>query len=440
MVNNNYKRLKFDIIRLLNRAKNRVDQVEISAGIETGFSVDVRLGMVETLEHHCDNSVDITVYSKQRMGRASTSDLSFEAMEIAFDKACEVAKFTQEDSYAGLADVVEMAINYPNLSLYHPWEITPKEAIKLAIECESVALRYDSRIFSDGATLNTYEYFRVYANSYGFLGYYPSTVHSMSCSLLAKQNNQMQRDHDYTLNRSPTELLSIDLIAERVAKKTISRLGARKITTRKCPVIFHASVAKGIWQSLVAAIQGSNLYRDASFLCSQLHQQIFPKFITIYQEPHLIGGIGSAPFDENGVKTRKVNYVENGVLTNYVLGTYSARKLGMKTTGNAGGVFNLFITSGGKDLVDLFKEMQTGFLVTELMGQGINLLTGNYSRGAFGYWIENGDIQYPVEEVTISGNLKEMFRKIKAVANDVDFRSNIKTGSILIEEMIVAGK
>ncbi|AKQ33417.1 PmbA protein [Candidatus Coxiella mudrowiae] len=438
---NNQEKLQFDILRLLDRAKKRVDQVEISAGIETGFSVDVRLGAVETVEHHRENSLDITIYHQQRTGSASTSDLSFEAMETAFDKACTIAQFTQEDPYAGLADVADMALDYPNLTLYHPWQITPKEAIELAIECETVARKYDPRIKnSDGATVNTYDSFRIYANSHGFLGHYPSTIHSMSCSLVAEQNNQMQRDHDYTLARSSDKLLPINLIAQHVAEKTIRRLGARKITTRRCPIIFDAPVAKGMWRSLISAIQGSNLYRDASFLCGQLHQQIFPKFITIYQEPHLPGEIGSAPFDENGVKTRKINYVENGVLTNYILDAYSARKLGMKTTGNAEGVFNLFITAGDKDLIDLFKEMQTGLFVTDLMGQGVNLLTGNYSRGAFGYWIENGEIQYPVEEITISGNLKEMFKQIQVAANDIDPRSSIKTGSILIEQMTVAGE
>lgn len=437
----NQEKLQSDIVRLLDRAKKRVDQVEISVSIQMGFLVNVRLGAVETIEHHYKNSLDIKIYHQQRTGSASTSNLSFEAMEIAFDKACTIAQFTQEDPYVGLADAADLALDYPNLMLYHPWKITPKEAIELAIECETLARKYDPRIKnSNGATVNTYDLFRMYGNSHEFLGHYPSTLHSMSCSLVAEQNNQMQRDHDYTLARSSDKLLPIDLIAQHVAEKTIRRLGARKIRTRRCPIIFDAPVAKEMWQSLIAAIQGSNLYRDASFLSGQLHQQILPKFITIYQDPHLPGEIGSAPFDESGVKTQKINYVENGVLTNYILNTYSARKLGMKTTGNAGGVFNLFITPDNKDLIDLFKEMQTGLFVTELMGPGVNLLTGNYSRGAFGYWIENGEIQHPVEEITISGNLKEMFKQIQAAANNIDPRSRIKTGSILIEQMTVAGE
>ena len=438
---NNQKKLQSNIFRLLDCAKKRVDQIEISASIKAGFSVEARLGNVETVEHHRDNSLDITVYHRHRTGSASTSNLSFEAMKTAFDKAFTIAQFTQEDPCSGLADVAEMAIDYPNLALFHSWLITPQEAIKLAIECETAARKYDPRIKnSDGATVNTYSSFKIYANSHGFLGHYPSTIHSISCSLVAEQNNQMQRDHDYTLARSPDKLSPISLVAQHTAEKTIRRLGAKKITTRQCPIILHASMAKSLLRSFVLAIQGSNLYRDASFLCGQLHQEIFPKFITIYQEPHLMGEIGSAPFDKNGVKTRKINYVENGTLTNYILDTYSARKLGMKTTGNAGGVFNLFVTTSNKKLIDLFKEMQTGLFITELMGQGVNLLTGNYSRGAFGYWIENGEIQYPVEEITISGNMKEMLKQIQAVANDIDPHSSIKTGSVLIEQMTVAGE
>lgn len=438
---NNQKKLQSDILRLLDHLKKRADQIEISASIETGFSVEARLGNVETVEHHRKNSLDLTVYHRNRTGSASTSDLSFQAMEIAFDKACTVSHFTQEDPCSGLADIADMAIDYPNLALFHSWLITPQEAIKLAIECETAARKHDLRIKnSDGVAVNTYSSFKIYANSHGFLGYYPSTMHSISCSLVAEQNNQMQRDYEYTLARSPDKLSPIGFIAQHAAEKTIRRLGAKKIKTRKCPVILHASMAKSLLRSFVSAIQGGNLYRDASFLCGQLHQEIFPKFVTIYQEPHLLGEIGSTPFDGNGVKTQKINYVENGNLTNYILDTYSARKLGIKSTGNAGGVFNLFITTGNKHLIDLFKEMQTGLFVTELMGQGVNLLTGNYSRGAFGYWIEHGEIQYPVEEITISGNMKEMLKQIQAVANDIDFRSNIKTGSVWIGQMTVSGE
>ncbi|PNT87031.1 metalloprotease PmbA [Coxiella burnetii] len=435
------KQLQANIFHLLERGKKRVDQIEISATIETGFSVDVRLGDVETLEHHRKNSMDITVYHQQRTGNACTSDLSLEAMERAFEKASAMTQFTQEDPCAGLADANQMARDYPDLVLSHPWNITPKQAISLAIECETLARNHDPRIKqSEGANLSTYRIFNIYGNSHGFLGYYPSTWHTLGCELIAEQDRFMQRDHDYTLARDPKKLSSIETIAIQTAEKTIRRLGARRLSTRQCPVIFNAPVARSVLRSFISAISGSNLYRGTSFLQNQLHQQIFPEFVSIYQDPHLPGEIGSTPFDESGVKTRKINFVENGVLTHYVLGTYSAKKLAMETTGNSGGVYNLFITTGDKNLTGLLKEMQCGLLVTELMGQGVNLITGNYSRGAFGFWIENGEIQYPVEEITIAGNLKDMFKQIQLIGNDIDPRGNIKTGSILIEQMTVAGE
>ncbi|QHG92381.1 metalloprotease PmbA [Coxiella endosymbiont of Amblyomma sculptum] len=436
------KKLQSDLLLLLDYARKRVDQVEISVNINRGFSVGVRLGRVETIEHHQENSLNITVYHQQHVGSASISDLSLTKMKFAFDKACVISQFTQADRCTGLEDSREMAMNYPNLRLAHPWLSSPEEAINLAVKCETAARKYDFRIKnSDGVVVNTYNSFRIYTNSHEFLGYYPSTIHSISCSLVAEQYGQMQRDYDYTIARNPDKLLPINVLAQRVAEKTIHRLGAKKIRTRCCPIIFHAPIAKGLLKLFVSSIQGRNIYRKTSFLCDHLNRKIFPEFSSVYQEPHLLEEFGSMPFDRIGVKTKKMNFVQNGVLMHYVLDTYSARKLGMKTTGNSGGVFNLFITTGNKSLGDLFAEMQTGLFVTELMNQGVdNLLTGNYSRGAFGYWIENGMIQHPVEEIVISGNLREMFENIQAVANDVDHRGNIKTGSILIEQMTIAGK
>ena len=435
------KQLQSDILCFLENARRQVDQIEISAVIEIGFSIDVRLGDVETLEHHHKSSLNITVYHQQHTGSASTSDLSLKSIKKTFDKASMISKYTQEDACAGLADIDQMATDYPDLNLFHPWIITKKEAINLAVECETLAKNQDSRITqSKGVNLSTYDIFKIYANSHGFIGYYPLTWHSLSCELIAEQNHSMQCGYDYTIARNPQKLLSIETIAKRTIKKTISRLGAKRLTTRRCPVIFHALVARSLIRSLILAISGSNLYRGTSFLQNQLHQQIFPEFITIYQDPHLPSEIGSAPFDENGIKTQKINYIENGVLTNYVLGTYSARKLGMKSTGNSGGVYNLFITPSDKNLNDLLKQMQDGLLLIELMGQGVDLITGNYSRGAFGFWVEKSEIQYPVEEITVAGNLKDMFKQVQYVGNDVDPRSNIKTGSILIENMTVAGK
>lgn len=434
------RQLQTNILHLLNQAENRVDQIEISAIMETGFSVDVRLGNVETLEYHHKNALNVTVYHQKRTGHASTSDLSLDAMEKTLEKTSVMTQFTQEDSCAGLADNNQMARDYPDLSLFHPWKITPKEAIELAIECELLAKNQDPRIKqSEGVNLSTYNIFKIYANSHGFIGQYPSTWHSLNCKLIAEQNRSMQRDSDYTVARDPKNLSSIEILAKQAAKKTIRRLGAKRLSTRQCPVIFHAASARSLLQSLISAISGSNLYRGTSFLQNQLHQPILPEFVTVYQNPHLPGEIGSAPFDENGVKTQKINYVENGLLTHYVLGTYSARKVGMETTGNSGGVYNLFTTTSDKNLNDLLKEMQCGLLVTELMGQGLNLITGNYSRGAFGFWIENGEIQYPAEEITVAGNLKDMLKQIQLIGNDIDFRGNIKIGSILIEQMIIAG-
>ena len=435
------KQLRSDILCLLDQTKKQVDQVEINAIIEVGFSVGVRLGDIETIEHHHKSSLNITVYHRQRTGNASTSDTSLEAIKRAFKKAAIMTQFTQEDACAGLADVDQMARDYPDLDLFHPWAITTKKAINLAMECEMLAKNQNSRIKqSKGVHLSTYNIFNIYANSHGFIGYYPSTWHSLSCELIAEKNHLMQCGYDYTIARNPKKLSSTETIAKRTAENAVRRLGAKRLSTRQCPVIFHALVARSLIHSLISAINGSNIYRGASFLRNQLHQQIFPKFITIYQDPHLLSEIGSIPFDENGVKTQKINYIENGILTNYALGTYSARKLDMKSTGNAGGVYNLFITPSNKNLNDLLKQMQNGLLLTELIGHSIDLITGNYSRGAFGFWVEKGEIQYPVEEITIAGNLKDMFRQVQCISNDIDPRGNIKTGSILIEHMTVAGE
>lgn len=437
---NKQEKLKSDILYFLEDAEKQVDQIEVSAVIEIGFSVDVRLGDVETFEQHHKNSLNVTVYHQQRTGNVSTSNLSLKSIKQVFHKASVMSKFSQEDACTGLANVDEMAIDYQDLKLFYPWIITKREAINLAIECETIAKNQDSRIQSKRVNVSTYSIFKIYANSHGFIGYYPSTLHSVSCELIAKQNRLMQCGYDYTIARNPKKLLSTEIIAKKTVEKTISRLGARRLSTRQSPVIFHALVASSLIRFLIAAINGSNLYRGASFLQNQLHQQIFPEFITIYQNPHLPSEIGSMPFDENGVKTQKINYIENGILTNYVLGTYSARKLGMKSTGNSGGVYNVFITNSNKNLNDLLQQMQHGLLLTELMGQSVDLTTGNYSQGAFGFWVEKGEIQYPVEEITVASNLKDMFKRIQYIGNDIDSRSNIKTGSILIENMIIAGK
>lgn len=417
-----------------------VDDAEVSLSQEKGFAVTARDGDVETLEHHQDKGLMITVYKDQRTGSASTSDLSKDSIYSSLQKAISIAKFSGQDPFAGIADADDLAMHYPDLSLYHPWQLTPEQAIQMAIECEAIARKEDTRITrSEGANINTFELLRVYGNTHGFIGHYPMTNHSISCSVVAEQNEMMQRDYEYSASRTPQGLDDISYIAKRAAQKTVQRLGARKIKTQNCPVIFESSMAKNILGSFISAISGGHLYRRASFLLDHLHQKIFPEHVDIYQEPHLLGALGSSPFDSDGVKTADLYYIKNGILESYALGSYSARKMGMKTTGNAGGVHNLSIKHSDLSLAKLFKEMGKGLFVTELMGQGINMITGDYSRGASGYWIENGEIQFPVEEITIAGNLKTMFLNLAAVANDVDRRGNVRTGSILLEHVKIGG-
>jgi len=438
----NQKQLQTLADQILTRARELgVDQAEVTATLETGFSATARQGDVETLEHHQNRSLDVTVYREHRAGTVSTSDFSLESIQAAVQKACSIAKFTGEDPYLGLPDCDLLAHDYPDLHLYHPWNITPKAAIDLAISCETSAVNQDKRInHSEGATVNTFDTLEMFANSSGFFGTYQKSEHSLSCSLVADENGEMAREHEYTLSRDPSQLLDPQIVANSVVEKTLKRLGSKRLKTQRCPVIFHAPVAKTLLGHFVSAITGVNLYRGISFLLNQLEKPIFPNFITIHQNPHAKSEIGSVPFDSDGVKTKRLNYVEDGALLNYSLGTYSGRKLGMKTTGNSGGVHNLVINHADKNLQQLLRDMGTGLLVTELIGQGVSIVSGNYSRGAFGFWVENGEIQYPVHEITIASNLKDMFKGIQCIANDVDHRHNVKTGSILLESMMVAGE
>lgn len=427
---------------LLEKAKQAgATQAEVAASTDKGFSVTIRMGEVETIEHHQDKGIGMTVYFGHRSGSASTSDLSPDALRATLEKACNIARYTGEDIYSGLADAELMAYHYPNLDLYHPWRITPDHAIELALQCEAKARAIDKRITnSEGASVSTHEHARVYGNSHGFIGHYSATRHTMSCSLIATDGHDMQRDYDYTTARDTVDLKSIDALAKTTASRTIHRLGARKLSTREAPVIFAADEAKGLLASFVSAISGGNLYRKASFLLDHLNKPIFPAQIQISENPHLHKAMGSSPFDSEGVRTQARDIIKDGILMGYVLGSYSARKLNMQSTGNADGVHNLSINTSDKNLAELLKEMGTGLLVTELIGQGINLVTGDYSRGAFGYWVEHGEIQYPVHEITIAGNLKNMFSNIIAVGKDVDHRGNIHTGSIWIDKMMIAGE
>lgn len=426
---------------ILKEAKrNGADQAEVSVDANQGFSVSAREGEVETIEYNQDKMIDITVYIGNRTGSAGISDLQPQAIKSAVEAACHIAKFTDEDEASGIADKAELAFDYPKLDLNCPWSITVEEAIEIACQCEREALAYDKRIMvSEETRVGTVDAVTVYANSHGFEGLYPSTQHEISCVLVAKDGDEMQRDYSYTIAVDPSQLDSVSKIARDAADRAVQRLGARRVATAKVPVIYSAEAARSLIGYFAHAIQGSSLYRKSSFLLDQLDQRIFPSFVQIKEQPHLARALGSAPFDDDGVATRANVFVEDGILRSYSLDVYSARKLNMKSTGNSGGFHNLTIELGNKDLAALQKSMGKGLLITEMMGQGVNLLTGDYSRGASGFWIENGEIQFPVNEVTVAGNLKEMFARIAEVGNDLDKRGNIRTGSILIEEIMIAG-
>ncbi|MCX7097591.1 MAG: metalloprotease PmbA [Methylococcales bacterium] len=435
-------RLKSIVQSLLDEAKQQgATAAEAGLSQENGLSVSARLGEVETIEHHCDQGLGITVYFGQRKGSASTSDLSPASIKETVSAACSIARYTSEDSYAGLPEKALLATEFPDLDLNHPWDIGVDGAIALAIECEDAARQYHEEITnSEGATVNTHQGIHVMGNSLGFLQGYISTRHSLSCSVLAQRDDSMQRDYWYSVSRNALNLESAADIGTKAAERALRRLAGRTLSTRQCPVLYSAEVASGLLASFIGAISGGSLYRKSSFLLDALGSQVFPEFMHIYEQPHLLAALGSAAYDGEGVATKTRDLVSGGVLQSYVLSSYSARKLGLQSTGNAGGVRNLTVTPGALDFTDLLRQMDTGLLVTELMGQGVNMVTGDYSRGAAGFWVERGEIQYPVEEITIAGNLKDIYKNLLAVGNDVDYRGNIRTGSILVEQMSIAGE
>lgn len=435
-------RLKAIVQSLLDEAKQQgATAAEAGLSQENGLSVSARLGEVETIEHHCDQGLGITVYVGQRKGSASTSDLSPASIKETVAAACSIARYTSEDSYAGLPEPELLATEFPDLDLNHPWQLSVDEAIARAIECEDAARHYHAEISnSEGATVNTHQGIHVMGNSLGFLQGYSSTRHSLSCSVLAQRGDSMQRDYWYSVSRNAQNLESGIDIGTKAAQRALRRLEGRSLSTRQCPVLYSAEVASGLLSSFIGAISGGSLYRKSSFLLDALGTRVFPEFIHIYEQPHLLGALGSAAYDGEGIATKTRDLVSGGILQSYVLSTYSARKLGLHSTGNAGGVRNLTITPGALDFAGLLQQMDTGLLVTELMGQGVNMVTGDYSRGAAGFWVERGEIQYPVEEITIAGNLKDMYKNLVAVGNDVDYRGNIRTGSILLDKMSIAGE
>lgn len=420
--------------------KSGADQAEVSISTNKGYSVSAHNGDVETVEYHQDKVLEISLLKNKRVGAASLSDFRPEAIQEAVQAASHIAKYTDVDPASGLADKSEIAFGYKPIAMGRPWGLPVEEAIQLAIQCEREAKAYDKRIINaEQATVTTSDVEYVYANSLNFLGSYAYSRHEMSCILIGKEGKSMERDYDYTTSALPEELTSVSSIARRAAEKTIKRLGARKLRTLKAPVIFLAEEARGLIGHFSASIAGGSIYRKASFLVDQLGQKIFPDFMSIQEFPHLPNALGSAPFDDNGVATRENQFIQDGILASYALSVYSARKLGLKTTGNGGGFHNLTVSTGKLNLQELIKKMDKGLLVTETMGQGVNLITGDYSRGVGGFWVENGEIQYPVHEITVASRLQEMFAKIVDVGNDLDLRGNVRTGSILIEEMMIAG-
>ncbi len=434
---------------ILNAAKNRgASAADAVVSSSTGLSVHVHKQEVETIEFDRAKGLGITVYFGYKKGSASTTDFSKAAVIETVEKACSLAKLMEEDKYCGLAEPDLMAYDYKkyDLDLYHPWHLLPEEAKNIALECEKYGLNYSSKITnSDGTDVSTHSSQGVYANSHGFIGEYQTARHSISCALIGEYHGKMQRDHWYSTSRLVNELQNIKLIGETAAKRTVARLDPRSIKTQKASILFSPEMARGLFSTFVSAISGGSLYREATFLLNKLDQKIFSDIVQITDDPFIKYGFGSCAFDSEGVRTQKRDLVNQGILQGYVLGSYSARRLGLESTGNSSGVHNLLIGCAdkkgnvSKPQKELIKSIKRGLLVTELMGQGINLVTGDYSRGASGFWIENGEIVYPVEGVTIAGNLNDMFLNITELGSDIDKRSSIQTGSVLIDEMMIAG-
>ena len=417
------------------------DAAEVSVTKTTGISVSTRFSEVENVEFNSDGALGITVYHQQRKGSASSTDLSAEAIKRTVQAALDIARYTSADPCSVLADKELMAFDAPDLDLFYPTEPDAEYAIKQAAIAEQTALSKDERITNtEGGSYSSHYGIKVYGNSHGLLKSYCSSRHSLSCCVIAEKNGEMERDYAYTIARDINDLQSAQWVGEECARRTLSRLDSRRLSTMQAPVLFAAEVATGLFGHLVSAISGSNIYRNSSFLLDHLGKQILPDWLTITENPHILKGLASTPFDSEGVRTYRQNIVENGVLQTYLLTSYSGRKLGMKSTGHAGGIHNWRIAGQGDSFDALLKKMDRGLVVTELMGQGVNTVNGDYSRGASGFWVENGVIQYPVSEITIAGNLQQMLRNIVTVGDDIETRSNIQCGSVLLESMKIAGE
>jgi PmbA protein len=425
----------------LEEAKQRgVDQAEVVVSSDTGLSATARLGDVENLEYTNDRGLGITVFKDKRKGNASTTDIRPESIREAVQKACTFADCTAQDPHSGLADADLMCENPTDLDLDYPWTIEAADAIDMAIACEDAGLKFDKRIDnSEGATVSTNRGTRAYGNTHGFIDSYSKSSHSVSCVVLGSQDGEMQRDYYYSAARDAADLEDSKIIGEIAAKRTIGRLGARKIKTTKAPVLFTPELARGFIGHAIGAIAGGAQYRRATFLLDAVGEAIFPEFVRIEERPHIPKAMASAAYDAEGVATYDRDIVSDGVLQGYVLSSYSARRLGLQTTANAGGTQNLIVPGTGGDLETLVAEMGTGLVVEELIGHGLNAVTGDYSRGVVGQWVENGEIQYPVHEVTIAGNLRDLYQRIAAIGTDQDMRGGIRCGSLLVSEMTIAG-
>lgn len=420
--------------------KRGADQVEVDLSTDRGLNVNVRLGEVETLEFTRNRGLALSVYRGQRKGSASTADLTPEAIEQTLEQALAIARYTEPDPAAGLAEPERLAREFPDLDTWHPWALSAEAAIELGRRIEQAGLDLDPRIRnSEGASVASAEGARLYATSHGFLGRERGTRHTLSCALLADADEAMERDYWYSTARASADLEGPEAIGRRAGERALRRLGARRLSTRTVPVVYTAELARGLIGHLIAAASGGALYRRASFLLDRVGQRIAPPWFQAYERPHLRRGLGSCSFDDDGVATCDQDLIRDGVLTRYVLGTYSARKLGLASTGNAGGVHNLIVAPNAGDLNELLRAMGRGLLVTELLGQGVNLVTGDYSRGAAGFWVEGGEIVHPVHEITIAGNLAQMLAGIVAVGSDQDLRGNVRIGSLWIDRMTVAG-
>jgi PmbA protein len=434
------QQLAQDIVRYARQRGATASAAEVSEGF--GQTVTVRHGTVETIEYNRDKGMSVTVYLGQRRGNASTSDFSMQAVRDTVDAALNIARYTASDDCAGLPDADQLATEFPDLDLYHPWTLEVEQAIDLARECEQAALKADRRISnSEGATVGVHEAQFIHANSLGFVGGYPTSRHSVSCSVIAGKDDAMERDYWYSTARNAREILRVDEIGRIAAERTVRRLQARKLDTMQVPVLFEAPVAASLLGHFVGAASGGSLYRKSSFLLDHLDKPVFAPHIDLFDVPDIPRGLASSPFDEEGVRVQNRRIIEGGILRGYFLGSYSARKLGLPTTGNAGGNHNLILRSSTQqDFPALLQNMGRGLLVTELLGHGVNNVTGDYSRGAAGFWVEHGEIQYPVHEITIAGNLKDMYRDIIAIGNDIVVQGSRQCGSILVGNMTVAGR